>query len=117
VAGEEPAPGPSPGAHHRRGDAYIISGGDATMAKERSTVHLMLGDSGEGIVSHHDRCGLSCEGSSRRRREGRSNKREGRRHHHGSPLIDVDPFGEGIGTGETCRIGKEYIILLPFVQS
>jgi hypothetical protein len=115
--GEELAPGPGQGVRRRRGGAYVIGGVDATMVKERGMVCLMLGGSDDGVMSHHDSCGLSCTGLSRRRREGGSNKREGHRCHRGSSLIDVDPSGGGVGMGETRRIGGGTIILLPFVQS
>jgi hypothetical protein len=68
--GEEPAPDPGPGARRRRGSAYIINGGDATVAKEWGIVHLTLGGSGDGVVSHHSSRDLSCTRSSQRRREG-----------------------------------------------
>jgi hypothetical protein len=115
--GEEPAPDPGPGARRRRGSAYIINGGDATVAKEWGIVHLTLGGSGDGVVSHHSSRDLSCTRSSQRRREGGSNKREGCHRRHGSSLIVVGPFGGGVGARKTCRIGGGSIILLPFMQS
>jgi hypothetical protein len=93
VAGEDPALGPSPGARCRCSGAYVINGGYATVAKERGTVHLVLGSNDDGVVSHHCSCGLSYIGS--------SNKREGHCHRHGSSLVNVDPSGGGIDVGET----------------
>jgi hypothetical protein len=102
VAGEDPAPGPSPGARCRCSGAYVVNGGYATVAKERGTVHLVLGSNDDGVVSHHCSCGLSYAGSSRRRRrEGGSSKREDHCRRHGSSLVNVDPSGGGIDVGET----------------
>jgi hypothetical protein len=95
---------------------YIVNRGEATVVKEWGTVHLTLGGSGVGVVSHHSSCSLFlCWVVSKKGRRG-SNKKEGHRR-HGSSLIDVDPSGGGVGTGETCRTGGGSIILLPFVQS
>jgi hypothetical protein len=85
------------------------------VVKERGTTRLTLGECGDGVMSHHGSCVLSCVESSRKRREGGSNKREGHRRRRGSSLVDVNPFGGGVGVGETRQIGGGSIILLPFV--